>query len=443
MQARTHVRVKNVCSTDEATVTQPVHVRAMPGRYSAVMGQEAVDHRYLRSALEFAVLIAQEGQKFKPPLKYPPALKKYMGMSRIPTGALASLRRVVEGDEVYRQRLAAGALPELVDPIGKLWLERPVGWEDQILDLVADAEAAEEAADAAKQLKRAEKRRQAAEQVAARTRAEVVALQEQVAERNEVIEGLRTDVVKLNDELEELRADLIDTRNEARHARDREQAALGKLDGAEAERDAALLAQGKAEGVRDDALADRAARKADQSELARLAAAAGALADQLATLVAPPGAGKAAPARRKALPMPGGVVGHSEAAAEYLLRSGATVLVDGYNVAKLAWPALDLEGQRVVLLDALENLARRYGSDITVVFDGADVVGATADRRRLVRVMFSPEGTIADDVIRDEVGRLPASRHVVVVTNDQEIVTDVKAMGANTLSSDQLIALTR
>ena len=57
--------------------------------------------------------------------------------------------------------------------------------------------------------------------------------------------------------------------------------------------------------------------------------------------------------------------------------------------------------------------------------------------------MFSPEGTIADDVIRDEVGRLPASRHVVVVTNDQEIVTDVKAMGANTLSSDQLIALTR
>ena len=329
------------------------------------MGQEAVDDRFLRSALEFAVLIAQEGQKFKPPLKYPPALKKYMGMSRIPTGALGSLRRVVESDEVYRQRLSAGALPELVDPIGKLWLERPVGWEDDIVRLAAEAEAEEHAADAAKQLKRAEKRRVAAEQVAARTRAEVVALQEQVADRNEVIEGLRTDVVKLSEELEMLRADLIDTRNEARHARDREQAAIAKLDAAEHERDTALLARGKAEGVRDDALADRTARKAEQSELARLAATAGALADQLAALVAPTSDGKATPARRKALPMPGGVVGHSDAAAEYLLRAGATVLVDGYNVAKLAWPALDLEGQRVVPA----RCAREPGSPVRQRYD--------------------------------------------------------------------------
>ena len=238
------------------------------------MGQEAVDHRYLRSALEFAVLIAQEGQKFKPPLKYPTSLKKYMGMSRIPTGALGSLRRVVEGDETFRQRIAAGALPELVDPIGKMWLERPVGWEAQILELVAECEAAEEAADAAKQLKRAEKRREAAEQAAARSRAEIVALHEQVSLRDEVIEGLRTDVVKLTDEIDVLRADLIDTRNEARHARDRESAAVAKLDAAESARDEALRSQGKAEGVRDDALADRAARKTEHSELARLAAAA-------------------------------------------------------------------------------------------------------------------------------------------------------------------------
>jgi predicted RNA-binding protein with PIN domain len=118
-------------------------------------------------------------------------------------------------------------------------------------------------------------------------------------------------------------------------------------------------------------------------------------------------------------------------------------LVDGYNVAKQAWPRLDLASQRVVLLDAIENLVRRYGSDITVVFDGADVVGAAADGRRIVRVVFSPEGVIADDVIRDEVRRLPVTRNVVVVTNDQEIVTDTRAMGANTMSSDQLISLMR
>jgi predicted RNA-binding protein with PIN domain len=119
------------------------------------------------------------------------------------------------------------------------------------------------------------------------------------------------------------------------------------------------------------------------------------------------------------------------------------VLVDGYNVAKLAWPALDLAGQRVVLLDAIENLARRFGSDITVVFDGADLVGATADRRRIARVVYSPADVIADDVIRDEVRRLPITRQVVVVTNDQEIVRDVRSMGANTMASDQLIGLMR
>jgi predicted RNA-binding protein with PIN domain len=172
-----------------------------------------------------------------------------------------------------------------------------------------------------------------------------------------------------------------------------------------------------------------------------LAASAAALADQLAALATPAAPGRPKEATRKALPLPGGVMGTSQTAAEYLLRSGASVLVDGYNVAKLAWPDLDCAGQRVVLLDAIENLARRFGSDITVVFDGADVIGASADRRRVVRVVYSPDDVIADDVIRDEVRRFPATRPVVVVTNDRQIVNDVRAMGANTISSDQLLAL--
>jgi rRNA-processing protein FCF1 len=46
-------------------------------------------------------------------------------------------------------------------------------------------------------------------------------------------------------------------------------------------------------------------------------------------------------------------------------------------------------------------------------------------------------------VIRDEVQRLPPTRAVVVVTNDQEIVRDVRSMGANTMTSGQLGALLR
>ena len=123
------------------------------------------------------------------------------------------------------------------------------------------------------------------------------------------------------------------------------------------------------------------------------------------------------------------------------MRSDAVVFVDGYNVAKLAWPSRSLEAQRTQLLDALENVARRFGSDITVVFDGASVVGAHAARRRLIRVVWSPDGVIADDVIRDEVRRLPTARAVAVVTNDAEIVADVKALGANVAPSNALIAV--
>ena len=428
-----------MCSRQERMFDDPDR----GGVYADRMTQPSIEHRHLRPALEFAVLMAQEGQKFKPPMAYPSGLKRYMKMSRIPTAALATIRKIVDNDEVFRTRIAAGALPELVDPIGKLWLERPDGWHDRMTELVAQAEAAEVEADAARRLKRAEKRREAAEQVAARSRAEIVALSTQVAERNEVIDGLRSDLQKLTDEIAEVRAELIDTRNDVRHARDREQAAVQKLAAAEAARDGALAAQGKAEHVRDDVLADRAAVAAERSELARLAAAAASLADQLAVAAAPPTTGAPPPVKRKPLAMPGGVVGSSSAAAEFLLRSGATVLVDGYNVAKLAWPNLDLAGQRVVLLDAMENLAKRFGSDISVVFDGSHVVGASADSRRVVRVVFSPEGVIADDVIRDEVRRLPATRSIVVVTNDQEIVNDVRAMGANTITSDQLIAQIR
>jgi predicted RNA-binding protein with PIN domain len=415
-------------------------------RYARVMTEAgdnaAIETRHLRSALEFAVTIAREGQKIKPPLKFPAALKPLLKAQRIPAGSLGRVRRAIEADDAFRTRLAAGALPELVDEIGRLWLARPDGWEHEAHHLAIEADAAAEAADLGARLKQSDKRRDAAEQAAARVRAENVVLTECVAERDTVIDGLRSDVVKLTESIDELRAELADTRLEARHARDRESAAVTKLDAALSARDAAMSAQGQAETVRDHVLADRAVLAAERSELMRLAAAASSLAEQLGALADPPASGRPV-VRRKALPLPGGVLGSSEAAAEYLLRSGASVLIDGYNVAKLAWPDLDLAGQRVVLLDALENAARRFGGDITVVFDGAGVVGASADRRRVVRVVYSPPDVIADDVIRDEVRRLPATRPVVVVTNDQAIVRDVRALGGNTLASEQLIALMR
>ena len=60
---------------------------------------------------------------------------------------------------------------------------------------------------------------------------------------------------------------------------------------------------------------------------------------------------------------------------------------------------------------------------------------------RGVRVLFSPEGVIADDVIRDLVAAEPTGRVVVVVTSDQEVARDVVRAGARSVAADALVAL--
>ena len=100
-----------------------------------------IEHRHLRSALEFAVLMASEGQKRKPALPYPRELKPFFNKSRLPSTALGRLRRVIDDDPVFRARLAAGALPELVDEIGRLWLEHRDGWVDTASELAAEIDA--------------------------------------------------------------------------------------------------------------------------------------------------------------------------------------------------------------------------------------------------------------------------------------------------------------
>jgi hypothetical protein len=185
----------------------------------------------------------------------------------------------------------------------------------------------------------------------------------------------------------------------------------------------------------------RAAADANAAAGAALAAAASALA---------PSEPVAVPARRRPVdrprripvPLPGGVVETTTEAAEHLLRFGGLLLVvDGYNVAKLGWPDRTLAEQRELLLVVLEGVAARFGTDVQVVFDGADVPAAPA--RRKVRVAFSPAGVKADDVIVDLVRDLPVERPVAVATNDGEVRRGARSAGANLLSSEQLLAVAR
>ena len=127
---------------------------------------------------------------------------------------------------------------------------------------------------------------------------------------------------------------------------------------------------------------------------------------------------------------------------QYLTMPRARLVVDGYNVSKTAWPSSSLEAQRIRLLNGLAPLVARTGVETTVVFDAASSsVRPVVQVPRGVKVVFSPEGVIADDVIRDLVAAEPEGRVLVVVTSDRAVAEDVVRAGARSASADVLVAL--
>lgn len=106
------------------------------------------------------------------------------------------------------------------------------------------------------------------------------------------------------------------------------------------------------------------------------------------------------------------------------------LIVDGYNVTMAAWPDASIEQQRDRLIGGLAPLAARTAAEVTVVFDAADKLQRPlVTPPRGVRVLFSPAGVIADDVIRDLVAAELCGRPVVVVSDDREVVRDVGRAG--------------
>jgi predicted RNA-binding protein with PIN domain len=127
---------------------------------------------------------------------------------------------------------------------------------------------------------------------------------------------------------------------------------------------------------------------------------------------------------------------------QWLAMPRARLIVDGYNVAKTAWPSATLEQQRVRLLQGLSPVVARTGADVVVVFDAAAVHNRpVVAAPRGVKVLFSPEGVIADDVIRQLVDAEPSGRIVVVATDDQAVVRDVAAAGARPATASALVVV--
>lgn len=407
----------------------------------AVSGDPAADvpDQALRVALEFAVSVAAAGAKLRPPQPFPPELKRFLRVGRLAPPALARVRAAVDGDDGFRKQVASHATDELVDEVGMLWLERPDGWAQAIEEAV-QGRFADDAA-----IHREDRRRQRAQELATRARAEQLGLAAELEREREA----RTSLVA---EGERLRREVDDLRHRLREAQRNEHAsaqALSNMEGDLAEaRSAAVPPAPPPPSSPIDAAMLRQAISGAISAVTDAARLLGSAVDELAALdvEAPqtPVEPERRPARRTAMKLPGGVLLGSIESAEFLLRAaGAQVLIDGYNVAKLGWPSLDLDDQRQQCIRAAENLAKRWNADITVVFDGASIEGAHARSRRRVRIVYSPAGVSADDVLRAEVASTNPELAIVVVTNDRAIITDVVADGANTVSSESFLALAR
>jgi len=156
-------------------------------------------------------------------------------------------------------------------------------------------------------------------------------------------------------------------------------------------------------------------------------------------------AGTARPERRSPLAVPGGRgADDPETLAAWMGADGVLVLVDGYNVTKhpAGFPDRGLEDQRTLLLDLCRRLARRFGAEVTVVFDGG-TVGPIPTRLPLgpVEVVFTDAGRTADDEIVARTNATPPERPVVVVTSDNELRSRVATLGATVTRSPALLGL--
>jgi predicted RNA-binding protein with PIN domain len=116
------------------------------------------------------------------------------------------------------------------------------------------------------------------------------------------------------------------------------------------------------------------------------------------------------------------------------------LIIDGYNVTKTGYGELPLADQRNRLLSGLGGLAAHTHAEITCVFDGAELdTHIAVQTPRGVRVLFSPPGQIADELIGELVRAEPPGRALVVVSSDHEVASSARRAGARPATATLLL----
>ncbi|MDQ1103204.1 NYN domain-containing protein [Nocardioides zeae] len=374
-------------------------------------------------------------------------------VARSDLGGLATeLLGPATGDDEQEREVRDLPLHDPVDVAALLWLVRPPGWEAAYdaalarLDEVRDAAVAAEDAEARRALER-----------------RVAVLEDELArqrvEAREQHDALRAENTSLRRKVGEARAagrgaDEARERalEEQRQAQERATAAASAAEGEvrrlrrQVEELQAQVAtrRGGARAEREDAT------MRTRLLLDTLVASAQGLQRELGLPAAPE---TATPGERheaslvatgtRTTSAAGALGTGSPALLEQLIAMPrARLIVDGYNVTKQTWGGSSLEVQRLRLVNGIAPVVARSGAETTVVFDAASSpTRPVITAPRGVRVAFSPEHVIADDVIRDLVNLEPTGRMVVVVTSDQALARDVRRAGATVMDAVALAGL--
>lgn len=402
----------------------------------------------LRPAIELAFHFARSEARSGEGPALSPALKPLLRFSRLPSRALDIVREVVDTDDDFRQRLLAETTEADVGKLGWIWLSRPDGWRDAILtagEEAVDRRRAERAEGSVKATRRQLSRSdaqlaEAQDQV--RRLTDSLAVTDQVAEsRSEEIEALTARVEELEAESDGLRGRVSELDRRASRA----ESNLG--DERRQLRELRAEIETRQASVQDSTPPPRT----DQQEAAAAAVAEAASKLEAARLLlvraaealpkSQPSDGTRPPIRRKPHRLGRALIDDTPEGLHGLMCvDGVRVLIDGYNVAKLGWPDLDLDLQRDRMLIGLASTFARGPCVVDVVFDGAEVVNVDrATRSPNVRVAWSPAGVTADDVLVDKVGQIDSAVAVVVITDDRELRRRCVVLGANTVGSGVLL----
>ncbi len=383
--------------------------------------------------------------------------------ARLAAGPLAV---ALTADPVFRQAVGAAAAAALHRATGPddaglpsteaaalAWLVRGDGWHAQVAEAAVALDEARTRAAAEAESDTVRRLTDQLEALRAAGRAEAERLRGELREATEKVDALRRDLRARGERTARAEA----TARSALEALANERAALApaleqaRLEVAAARQRAEQAEQAVRSAAQTARTGSRESRATDDLRLRLLLdALLGAATGLRRELALPPAQGRPADAVAHDYPVPSppetplqGRAPDDPALLDALLAVPMThLLVDGYNVTKSGYGGSTLEAQRSRLISGLAALHARTGTEVTVVFDGADQHSPLAlSRPRGVRLLFSRTGETADDVLVRLTRLEPPGRPLLVVSDDREVADRCRRSGARPVPAPALLRL--